>query len=124
MTDRNNGVPRFIGALYLHGIIAEKIIHYCLKTLLISDEHAILKFAALMTLIGKILDKPKAKVLMDAYFAKLIIISQDKSISTRVRFILCDVIDLRKNNWNPKRQMQVLNVKVEPHKQLNTQEGR
>jgi translation initiation factor 4G len=124
MIDRNNGVPRFIGALYLHGIIAEKIIHYCLKTLLIPDEHAILKFAALITLIGKTLDNPKAKVLMDAYFAKLNTISQDKSLPTRVRFILFDVIDLRKNNWIPKRQMQILNVKVEPHKQLITQEGR
>jgi len=124
MTDRNNGVPRFIGALYLHGIIAEKIIHYCLKTLLITDEHAILKFAALMTLIGKTLDNAKAKVLVDAYFAKLNNISQDKSLPTRVRFILSDVIELRKNNWIPKRKMQILNVKVEPRKQLNTQEGR
>jgi hypothetical protein len=124
MIDRNNGVPRFIGALYLHGIIAEKIIHYCLKTLLITDEHAILKFAALLTLIGKTLDNPKAKVLMDAYFSKLNLITQDKSLPTRVRFILFDVIDLRKNNWIPKRQMQILNVKVEPHKQINTQEGR
>jgi len=36
--ERNNGVPQFLGALFLHGLISEKIIHYCLCTLLTNFE--------------------------------------------------------------------------------------
>jgi translation initiation factor 4G len=125
LNDRNNGVPQFIGALFLHGLISEKIIHYCLRSLLTTDEADLLKFAALLTLIGKTLDHPKARVLMDAYFAKIQAITQNKTLPTRIRFRLVDVQDLRKNNWQPKRVVPLVpSVKTEAYKQLNLQEGR
>jgi len=123
LTERNNGVPQFIGALFLHGLISEKIIHYCLRTLLSTDETDLLKFAALMTLIGKTIDLPKAKILMDAYFAKMESLCKNKAISTRVRFKLTDVVDLRNNHWQSKR-LQIPPIKSEVNKQLNVQEGR
>jgi translation initiation factor 4G len=123
LTDRNNGVPQFIGALFLHGLIGEKIIHYCLRTLLSGDESDLLKFASLMMLIGKTIDQPKAKVLMDAYFVKIESLSKSKDISIRMRFKLADVVDLRKNNWLPKR-LQIPPIKSEVNKQLNVREGR
>jgi translation initiation factor 4G len=123
LTDRNNGVPQFIGALFLRGLISEKIIHYCLRTLLTANEADLLKFGSLMTLIGKTIDHPKARVLMDAYFAKIETMSKDKTISTRTRFKLSDVIDLRKNNWQSKR-LQIPPIKSEVNKGLNVQEGR
>jgi translation initiation factor 4G len=123
LTERNNGVPQFIGALFLHGLISEKIIHYCLRTLLSTDETDLLKFAALMTLIGKTIDLPKAKILMDAYFAKMESLTKNKAISTRVRFKLTDVVDLRNNHWQSKR-LQIPPIKSEVNKQLNVQEGR
>jgi translation initiation factor 4G len=125
LADRNNGVPQFIGALFLHGLISEKIIHYCLRTLLTLQEPDILKFASLLTLIGKTLDHPKAKILMDAYFAKIETITQNKAISMRLRFKLCDVVDLRRNHWQSKKSMPMPPpVKSEVNKQVNLQEGR
>jgi translation initiation factor 4G len=125
LADRNNGVPQFIGALFLHGLISEKIIHYCLRTLLVSlQEPDILKFASLLTLIGKTLDHPKAKILMDAYFVKIETMTQNKAISMRLRFKLCDVVDLRRNHWQSKKSMTMPPVKSEANKQVNLQEGR
>jgi translation initiation factor 4G len=123
LTDRNNGVPQCIGALFLRGLISEKIIHYCLRTLLTVNEADLLKFGSLMTLIGKTIDHPKARVLMDAYFAKIETMTKDKTISTRTRFKLSDVIDLRNNNWQSKR-LQIPPIKSEVNKGLNVQEGR
>jgi translation initiation factor 4G len=102
LKDRHNGVPPFLGALFLHGILSEKIIHYCLRKLLTTQESDLLKFAGLMTLIGHSIDHPKAKVLMDTYFAKIEAFSQDKSLPVRVRFKLIDLIDLRKMGWQSK----------------------
>jgi len=124
--DRNNGVPQFLGALFLHGLISEKIIHYCLKTLLTNIEIDLLKFAALMTLIGHSIDHPKAKVLMDVYFVRIEGLSQNKTLPMRIRFKLIDLLDLRRNHWQSKKGVQLLPppVKSDIHKQSNVQEGR
>jgi len=126
LTERNNGVPQFIGALFLHGLITEKIIHYCLRTLLLTtNENDLLKFASLMTLIGKTIDHPKAKVLVDAYFVKIESLRNNSTILTnRIRFKLSDLKELRDNNWLP-RKLQLPPVKSDHiNKQLNVQEGR
>jgi len=124
LADRNNGVPQFIGALFLHGLISEKIIHYCLRTLLTLSETDLMKFASLLILIGKTLDHPKAKILMDAYFVKIDTLSKNPTISTRIRFKLCDVVDLRRNHWQTKKGLPIPPVKSEVNKQVNVQEGR
>jgi translation initiation factor 4G len=125
LAERNNGVPQFIGALFLHGLISEKIIHYCLRTLLTLQEPDLTKFASLLTLIGKTLDHPKAKILMDAYFVKIETLSQNKAISMRVRFKLIDVVELRRNHWQSKKSLPIPPpVKSEVNKQVNLQEGR
>jgi len=124
LADRNNGVPQFIGALFLHGLISEKIIHYCLRTLLTLQETDLMKFASLLTLIGKTLDHPKAKILMDAYFVKIETLAKNPGISTRMRFKLCDVVDLRRNHWQSKKGLPIPPVKSEVNKQVNVQEGR
>jgi len=123
LAERNSGVPVFIGALFLRGLISEKIIHYCLRTLLSTNESDLLKFASLMTLIGKTIDHPKAKILMDAYFVKMESLSKNQDVSRRIRFKLIDVVDLRNNNWQSKR-LQIPPIKSEVNKQLNVQEGR
>ena len=41
---------------------------------------------------------------MDLYFTLLEIIVNNLEISNRIRFMIQDVIDLRKNQWNPCRK--------------------
>jgi len=125
---RNNGVPLFIGTLFLQGLITEKIIHHCLRTLLTPDENNLHKFAALLTLIGKTIDHPKAKNLINAYFVNIESFTKNPNLSMRIRFVLLDVVDLRKNLWvNKKQQIQVIStvgIKSDVIKQVNVQEGR
>jgi len=104
LVERNVGVPTFIGSLYLCGLLNELIVHQCIITLLSTvDESDLNNFALLITTVGKSIDHPKAKELMDKYFIKIEALSASKAISPRIRFKLKDVIDLRKNEWIPKR---------------------
>ena len=41
---------------------------------------------------------------MDVYFARMATMMNNKALSSRVRFMLKDVIDLRKDQWIPRRQ--------------------
>ena len=40
----------------------------------------------------------------DEYFQKIDVIAKNKDFPARVRFLLQDVIDSRKNNWKPRRE--------------------
>ena len=40
----------------------------------------------------------------DEYFSKIDVIAKNKDFPARVRFLLQDVIDARKNNWKPRRE--------------------
>jgi translation initiation factor 4G len=44
-------------------------------------------------------------VSLDLYFAEIEKVSDDKSLSSRVRFLLKDVVDLRKSAWKPRRDV-------------------
>jgi len=123
ISDRNNGVPQFIGALFLHGLISEKIIHYCLRTLLSTSETDLLKFASLMTLIGRTIDHPKARVLVDTYFVMIDSLSKNPILSLRIRFKLTDLRELRANNWQSRKGLQLPTpvMKSDINKQVNVQ---
>jgi len=69
-----------------------------------------------MTTVGKSIDHPKAKGLVDKYFVKVESLSVNKAISPRIRFKLKDVIDLRKNEWIPKRPNVVPKTIEEVHR--------
>jgi len=69
-----------------------------------------------MTTVGKSIDHPKAKGLVDKYFVKVEALSANKAISSRIRFRLKDVIDLRKNEWIPKRPTVVPKTIEEVHR--------
>ena len=58
-----------------------------------------------MTTVGKLLDKPDAKKIMDPYFERMSILAKKESTVARIRFALMDVIDLRQRKWVPKREI-------------------
>ncbi|XP_063937771.1 uncharacterized protein LOC108196917 isoform X2 [Daucus carota subsp. sativus] len=92
-----------IGELYKKKMLTERIMHECIKKLLIQyqnpDEEDAEILCELMSTIGRMIDHPKAKVHMDAYFDKMAKLSNNMKLSSRVRFMLTDLIDLRKNQW-------------------------
>ncbi|CAL1268469.1 unnamed protein product [Larinioides sclopetarius] len=106
---RQLGNIRFIGELFKLGMLIEPIMHECIKKLLSQgDEESLECLCRLLKTIGKELDDTKPTKnsrdnQMDMYFAQMKMIVDKRLTSSRVRFMLQDVIDLKKNNWVPRR---------------------
>ncbi|XP_047063984.1 eukaryotic translation initiation factor 4G-like [Lolium rigidum] len=104
------GNIRLIGELYKKRMLTEQIMHDCIKKLLGScqnpNEENIEALCKLMSTIGEMIDHPKAKEHMDAYFDRMHNLSTSQLISSRVRFLLRDSIDLRKNQWHQRRKVE------------------
>ncbi|KAJ1415457.1 Serine aminopeptidase, S33 [Sesbania bispinosa] len=104
------GNIRLIGELYKKKMLTERIMHECIKKLLGQyedpDEEDIEALCKLMSTIGDMIDHPKAKEHMDAYFERMKLLSNNMNLSSRVRFMLKDVIDLRKNKWQQRRKVE------------------
>lgn len=95
---------RFIGELFNQKFLTENILHNCLYTLSRADDEDNLQcFCILILTTGKELDTDKAKPRMGQYFKYMEKIVQEKKVSARVRFMVQDVIDLRKCKWIPRR---------------------
>ncbi|XP_055958560.1 eukaryotic translation initiation factor 4 gamma 1 [Patella vulgata] len=102
---RSIGNIRFIGELCKLKLLPQNIMHDCVVKLLRSRDEVNLECSCrLLTTIGKELDTEKAKHRIDQYFRKMQEIVGNKKTSSRVRFILQDVIDLRLCNWVPRRE--------------------
>ncbi|KAH1054445.1 hypothetical protein AAZX31_08G329700 [Glycine max] len=104
------GNIRLIGELYKKKMLTERIMHECIKKLLGQyqdpDEEDIEALCKLMSTIGEMIDHPKAKEHMDAYFEMMRSLSNNMNLSSRLRFMLKDVIDLRKNKWQQRRKVE------------------
>lgn len=105
------GNIRLIGELYKKRMLTERIMHECIKKLLggdfeTLDEENIEALCKLMSTIGEMIDHAKAKEHMDAYFERMRSLSTNQLISSRVRFLLRDSIDLRKNRWQQRRKVE------------------
>lgn len=105
------GTVRFIGELFKHGQLTANIMHSCI-TLLIEkevkdyDEETLECLCKLLTTIGSKMEKENNQDL-SGYFDKMgdIVKHRDQyKISSRIRFMIQDVIDLRRNGWQPRRQ--------------------
>ena len=59
--------------------------------------------AHLMKTCGRILDSAKARQLMDQYFDRIKALIAHPDLPTRIKFLLQDVMELRNNNWKPRK---------------------
>ncbi|KAJ8900293.1 hypothetical protein K2173_024933 [Erythroxylum novogranatense] len=104
------GNIRLIGELYKKKMLTDRIMHECINKLLSQyqdpDEEDVEALCKLMSTIGDMIDRPKAKDHMNAYFERITMMSNNMKLSSRVRFMLKDAIDLRKNNWKQRRKVE------------------
>ncbi|KAJ1918832.1 hypothetical protein H4219_002371 [Mycoemilia scoparia] len=102
------GLIQFIGELFLLDMLTLKIMHECVKRLLSNindpEEEEIESLAKLMTTIGKKFDTEDAAEVIDVYFERIRLLSVNKKLSSRIRFMLKDVIDLRSAKWVSRRK--------------------
>lgn len=126
---RSVGTVRFIGELYRQNMLSTKIMDWCVAALLkTSSEDKLECLCKLLTTVGEKMetDVPDRRTFASHFTAMQNIINSkgDSKISSRVRFMLMDVIELRKSNWvsrrtdtNPKKMGQI--VKEAEQEQYN-----
>jgi translation initiation factor 4G len=59
-----------------------------------------------MRTIGHIIDHPKARDHIDAYFRRMESLSVNMELPSRIRFMLKDMIDLRRDGWQERRKVE------------------
>jgi translation initiation factor 4G len=104
---RGLGLVQFIGELYKLSMLTERIMHECVKKLVdytgIPDEAEIESLTKLLKTIGSNLDgTEKGKPMMDVYFQRIQTMIDTPELPSRLRFMLMDIVDLRKAHWQSK----------------------
>ncbi|KAJ3170194.1 hypothetical protein HDU88_008820 [Geranomyces variabilis] len=104
----------FIGELFLKSLISERIMHRnCIAALLkptenleeAPEEEDVESLCKLLTTIGPHLDAKGANgPIMDQYFDRIAKLSVHPTLSARIRFMLLDLIDMRKDNWKARTE--------------------
>ncbi|CRK98546.1 CLUMA_CG011897, isoform A [Clunio marinus] len=104
------GTVHFIGELYKIEMLTSKIMVSCISHLLdpsMCSEETLECLCKLLTTIGKRLEKlDQKKFDLSEYFVSLEKLADKKNsaaISSRIRFMIQDLCELRLNNWTPRK---------------------
>ncbi|XP_065190989.1 eukaryotic translation initiation factor 4 gamma 3-like isoform X2 [Sycon ciliatum] len=120
---RSLGNIRFIGELFKLKILTEPIMHECIvKLLRASDDESLEALCNLLSTVGKDLDHEKATKRISEYFDRIQKIIDGGRLINRIKFMLQDVIELRKHNWTPRRDDNKPKTITEIHKEAKEAE--
>lgn len=111
------GNVKFIGELFKLDMLSESVLHKMLERLLDKKSRSyptledrcddIECLSAIFRTCGKNLDTEKSKKLIDQYFDIMEYKSNSSKYPARIRFLLRDVIELRKEMWKPRKILRV-----------------
>ncbi|KAJ3730680.1 armadillo-type protein [Lentinula raphanica] len=100
---RGLGLVKFIGELFKLHMLRERIMHKYLSKLIRNtgnpQEVEIESLCKLLTTVGSKLDTAKGLAQMDSYFELLKEWMKNPLVSSRSKFMLQDVIELRERTW-------------------------
>jgi translation initiation factor 4G len=138
------GNIKFIGQLYKKNLLKEKIMRFCIGSLLNlkteepgsrlpvyqdsgdtdMDEEDHEAICSMFTTIGKTIDRPPAADYMKVCFDKISRLSNDKALPSRSRFMYKDLLELRANNWTPRRKEEKAKTLEEIRKDFERDEAK
>ncbi|XP_036408817.1 eukaryotic translation initiation factor 4 gamma 1-like [Megalops cyprinoides] len=124
---RSLGNVKFISELYRVDMVKEAIVHMCITTLLENrSEEALECLCCLLSNVGRKLEFENSKPRVDQYFRQVEWIVKEGKTTSRIRFKLQDLMDLRQNNWVPRRGDQGPKMIIQVHKEaeLEKEAGR
>lgn len=105
------GNIKFIGELGKLEIVSDKILHLCIKQLVERKRGGsrgdmaedIECLCQIMRTCGRILDTHVGQGLMEQYFKRMSQLAERSDLPLRIRFMLRDVIELRRDGWIPRK---------------------
>ncbi|DBA68932.1 hypothetical protein WJX79_006578 [Trebouxia sp. C0005] len=107
---RTLGNIRLIAELFKKSVVPEKIVHMCIQDLTGDAKHEpsennVEAVCELLTVAGKTLDSASAqsKQRTASYFNVMEKWMVSKTLPSRTRFMVRDLIELRRSNWIPRR---------------------
>ncbi|XP_056906315.1 eukaryotic translation initiation factor 4 gamma 3-like [Takifugu flavidus] len=96
---------RFIGELFKLRMITEAILHTCaVKLLQDVCEESMECLCKLLSIVGKDMDTEAERPKLNSYYDYICYLLKEWKMSTRIKFMLQDVVALRKNNWVPRKK--------------------
>jgi len=129
------GNIQFIGELFKKKILTEKVMHSCISKILLSDEPEdplpipeeddLECLCKLLTTIGSALDAlqhEKTRILVTRYFDRLKKLSRAKELPARQKFLIMDLIELRGNKWQARREELKAKKITDVHKDAKREE--
>jgi hypothetical protein len=137
------GNVKFIGQLYKKGLIKEKIMRFCIGSTLKLEERTDIQSknpeyyigtyndmdeedheanCSMFSTIGSTIDTLAASNFMNVCFAKIEDLSHSKDLPVRSKFMYKDLIDLRSNNWVPRRKEDSAKTIAEIRKDVEREE--
>jgi len=137
------GNIRFIGNLYKKKLLKETVMHECIMSLMKLQNKSQVKgmydlaeiektdgmdeedheaLCQLFNTIGKTIDTPSSKAVIDSYFGKVRRLSKDKTLNSRSRFMYQDLIELRANAWKSRRKEETSKTLQEIKKDFEREE--
>ncbi|KAK0241307.1 armadillo-type protein [Armillaria nabsnona] len=94
------GLVKFMGELFKLQMLTERIMHECVKKLLLNpEEENIESLCVLLTTVGKLMDTAMAQAHMDVYFSRMKELTKGPNVSSRIQFMLQGILELRERKW-------------------------
>jgi hypothetical protein len=128
---------KFVGQLFRVQLLSDKIMHSCVQELFGDpsepDEEKLACNCTLLTSIGCQLEKaamadagtkPEHGKFMKKYFKTLKELGENVKLSSRLRFMCQDLLEMRKNGWNKRREDDQAKTIAEIHEDVEREEGK